>query len=475
MRRHHQSPAAPHRHRGCGVPPVAFLLAPAALLAGLGATCLPTHLSAAPKFSTLYTFAGSDGAYPQWSGVVAGPKGSFYGETLHGGTANEGTVFQMVPPAKGSKNWTLTTIHNFQGGVDGEEPYGLIEDAAGNLFGETYLGGTGVNCPTSGQKACGTVFELSPPPQGQTAWTKTTLYSFQYDGTDGAAPRNGLVQDAAGDLFGSTLAGPDCYGPGGCGTVFELKPPSQGQAAWTETTLYDFAIAGAEGLGPVGVPLLDAAGNLYGLTIAGGNFKRALCAPVRGCGTIYKLSPPANGGTTWTQTTLWTFKGKDGLEPITALRMDAVGNLYGLTSGGGSAKDCPDDGGGEEGCGTLYELSPPAGGTGGWTLSVLWKFTGGKDGRLPYAAGLMPYGKNFITTTSGDEVNQYGSVDMFIPPDAKEPKWKEKTLFTFTNDANGENPASLLLQQGNVFYGLTQGIYQNTSPAPYGTVFSIKP
>jgi hypothetical protein len=474
MRPHQQSMAASACHQYRGVPQRPFLLAPVALLAGFAVTCLPNSSSAAPKFTTLHTFSGTDGAYPSWSGFVAGPKGSFFAETVQGGTANEGTVFQMTPPAEDGENWTLTTIYNFQGGVDGELPYGLIGDADGNLFGETYLGGTGVNCPTGGQNACGTVFELSPPPKGQTAWTKTTLYSFQYNGYDGAAPRNGLVQDAAGDLFGTTLSGPDCYGPGGCGTVFELSPPPQGQTSWTETTLYDFPKSGKDGLSPVGVPLLDAAGNLYGLALVGGSSKNSFCAPVSGCGTIYQLSPPVDGSTTWTHKTLWTFNGKDGLEPLSALSMDAAGNLFGLTNGGGSKKDCPVEGGGEVGCGTLFELSPPTG-AGEWSLSVVWKFTGGKDGRLPYAAGLMPYGNKFITTTSGDEVNQYGSIDMFIPPIGSELKWKEKTLFTFTNDVNGENPTSLLFQKGKVFYGMTQGVYQNQSPAPYGTVFSIKP
>ena len=451
---------------------VAVLLAPATLLAGLWVSCAPKPALAASVFTTIHTFKGTDGAYPVWGGFVAGKGGSFYGETQSGGKAYAGTVFHMVPPANTGGSWTLNRLYDFLGGSDGAEPVGLLGDGKGNLIGETTEGGTGQCFLNGGFVGCGEVFELSPPAKGQRGWTKTVLYMFQ-GMADGGLPQHGLARDSSGNLFGLTDSGPNCGD--GCGTVFELSPPTPGETAWTETTLYDFPAQLAKGFQPAGVPLLDAAGNLYGLTTQGGTRSDPRCTElVSGCGTIFRLSPPAKGATAWKQTTLWTFTGNDGLFPYSALSMDKAGNLYGLANGGGLPQDCPYTGNYEAGCGTLFELSPPADGKATWTLSLLWQFTGGQDGRDPYAAGLMPYQGDFITTTSGDEINQYGSVDMFSPPNAYHQKWREKTLFTFTNDANGENPTSLLFRMGKVFYGMTQS-YSSTSPAPYGTIFSITP
>ena len=106
--------------------------------------------------------------------------------------------------------------------TDGANPNGsLIEDAAGNLYGTTFDGGAGRLVSRGG----GTVFELRPPKQAGGSWTETVLYSFcsAANCTDGEYPYAGLIQDAAGNLYGTTYqGGANDAAKGGDGTVFEL-------------------------------------------------------------------------------------------------------------------------------------------------------------------------------------------------------------------------------------------------------------
>ncbi len=447
----------------------------AAICAALGLAAVPKELTAAPVFTTLYTFKHqADGEYPYLEGLAPGPDGSLIGTVEYATQTGFGTAFQLTPPAKGGTAWSFNLIHTFTDGADGGFPGALVEDQDGNVYGEAQIGGT-KGCEQNGQSGCGLVFELSPPAKGQSAWTETVLYNFT-GGADGSFPQNGLVRDAAGDLFGVTYAGPECAK--GCGTVFELSPPQQGQTAWTHATLYAFDKTKGDAPYLRGFPLvLGADGNIYGETLTGGD-NTGRCRVDHGCGTLFMLTPPANGGTSWTKTTLWTFDGKDGSVPISALTLDPSGNLLGMTNHGGShIMACPRephfiDGG----CGVVFELSPSGGEGGTWTLSLPWKFTNGVDGALPYGAGMTPFNGKYITTTSGDEITTYGSIDLFTPPTDAHRHWKEKTLHTFTNGADGEQPTSLLLQRGGVFYGMTEGLYGDTkSGAPYGTIFSIKP
>ena len=430
--------------------------------------CLPTTLAAASKLTTIHTFTGgADGANPRWSGLVAGPHGSFFGETPYGGIKGAGTVFEMTPPPKGASAWIFDTIYTFKGGNDGLTPQGLIGDADGNLYGEELYGGTN---PCS----CGLVFKLSPPRSGQSEWAKTEVYAFK-GGNDGAYPRRGLARDASGNLFGNTVQGGVC--DDACSTVFEVSPPKAGQMAWKKQTLYSFSSVSG-GLQAAGVPFLDSTGALYGITLSGGSVKGE-CLEIDdiGCGVIYKLAPPTNGATAWTETTVWRFTMPDGVIPFTTLNMDANGNLFGLTNGGGRKGGCTNPGPNfGPGCGTLFELSPPANGRGAWTLSLPWEFTGGQDGNNPLGAGLTPYRNKYVTSTNGNDVDDFGTIDMFTPPTNGQTKWTEQTLFTFTNDANGENPGSHMLRYGNMFIGTTAGIHgDQNGPASYGTIFTIKP
>ena len=146
-------------------------------------------------------------------------------------------------------------LHSFQGGTDGSYPQaGLIFDASGNLYGTTFQGGiVGV----------GTVFELTPAGGG--TWTEKVLYSF--NGTDGNGPIGGLLFDAAGNLYGTTVGG----GTYLAGTAFELTPAGGG--TWTEKVLHSFG-NGTDGTSPYAGLIFDAAGNLYGTTVNRRSYRR---------------------------------------------------------------------------------------------------------------------------------------------------------------------------------------------------------
>jgi uncharacterized repeat protein (TIGR03803 family) len=140
-------------------------------------------------------------------GLLAGKNGVLYGATALGGSANEGTVFTLTPPATHGGTWTATTLYEFTGGSDGEYPQNaLVADKAGNLYGATESGGT---------SDLGTIFKLTSTQHG--AWTKTALHNFT-GGHDGSGPGAGLIFARQGVLYGTTVAG----GASGNGTVFEV-------------------------------------------------------------------------------------------------------------------------------------------------------------------------------------------------------------------------------------------------------------
>ena len=297
--------------------------------------------------AVLHTFGGSaDGAYPS-AGLVQDGAGNLYGTTNFGGDLTScnggcGTVFKVDPSGK------ETVLHRFAGGADGAFPIAdLVRDAAGNLYGTTYSGG--------GSNA-GTVFTLD------VTGRETVLHSFS-GGADGANPTAGLVQDAAGNLYGTTERG----GASGLGVVFKLD------ATGTETVLHRFA-GGADGASPNADLVRDGEGNLYGTTINGGS---DVC--VLGCGTVFKVD------TAGSETVLHRFNQVDGWNPDAGLIRDEAGNLYGTTSQGGAF-----------GGGTVFKLDKTG------TETVLHNFLGGgfqPDGRVPHADLVRDAAGNLYGTT----------------------------------------------------------------------------
>jgi uncharacterized repeat protein (TIGR03803 family) len=280
--------------------------------------------------SVLYSFGsrGNDGSEPD--GLIMDEAGNLYGTTAYGGSAGCddigcGTVFEVAPDG------TETVLYAFPGGAGGTFPVaGVIRDKAGNLYGTTAEGGTvNTNCQGSG---CGTVFKLAPN------GTETVLYTFA-GGSDGDTPQAGLIEDSAGNLYGTTYEGGTGCTYFGCGTVFKIAPGG------TKTTLYSFK-GGTDGATPYSGLIAGSSGNFYGETSEGGGTG---CSGY-GCGTVFELA--ADG----TETVLHAFAGgSDGAGPGAGLIKDKAGNLYGTTGGGGSG-NC---GIGEDlGCGTIFEVAP---------------------------------------------------------------------------------------------------------------------
>ena len=173
-------------------------------------------------------------------------------------------VFAVVVAVHSAQASTATVIHTFcakkgpKCPAGGTNPIGdLITDGAGNIYGVTQTGGTGVACPGG----CGVVFQLQPG----NANAYTVLYNFQGGTGDGAYPKAGLVLDPSGTLFGTTSAGGSSSNcTGGCGTVFSVVPGSG-----RDSILHSFTGPG-DGANPTSELLEDGLGDLFGTTQNGG-------------------------------------------------------------------------------------------------------------------------------------------------------------------------------------------------------------
>jgi uncharacterized repeat protein (TIGR03803 family) len=144
---------------------------------------------------------------------------------------------------------------------------------------------------------------MSPPASGG-LWTFTTPYSLNGT-TDGAIPWASLLRDSVGNLYGTTTAS-----GAGCGTVFELTPPSSAGGTWSSNVLYSF-VGGSDGCFSAAPLIMDATGNLYGTTENGGPNNN---------GTVFELSPPSVAGGAWTESVLYRFGShqNDGRVPAAA-------------------------------------------------------------------------------------------------------------------------------------------------------------
>jgi uncharacterized repeat protein (TIGR03803 family) len=404
-------------------------------------------------------------------------------------------MFLLAVVAQSAQAQKFKVLHTFHKS-DGFAPVGaLTRDANGNLYGTTSGGGKGL----CGGYTCGTAFKLDGT--GKQIW----LHSF--NGKNGMGPEVGLLRDAAGDLYGTTIEGGDlsCKELSlGCGTVFKLdktgretvlykfKGKPDGWAADSpvvmdaagnlygttehggsfefgtifkldksgkETVLYSFT-GGSDGCYPVGVTL-DADGNLYGVAANGGS---EVCS-FGGDGVVFKLD------TAGTFSALHTFGGSDGSTPTSTLLLDSRGNLYGTTAYGGSSTSCP------FGCGTVFEVTSDG------TESVLYSFCSLRnctDGEIPAGGPLVRDSRGTLYGTT-DEGGTYrtgcnrGSCGVVFKLDSA---GKETVLHNFSGRADGGVPvAGLVRDRAGNLYGTTfQGGDINCEPSyGCGEVFQIIP
>jgi uncharacterized repeat protein (TIGR03803 family) len=377
---------------------VASVSAALMLVAALGFVAVTTPWASAQTYSVLYNFGGSaDGGDP-YAGLIRDTNGNLYGTVGYGGTAYAGGVYKV--DAKGNE----TMLYSFTGGADGAYPIStLVRDNAGNLYGTTTQGGS---------VGAGVVFKVDP------SGSETVLHNFT-GGSDGVDPVGGLLLDTAGNLYGTTAQG----GTSNSGVLFKLGPKGK------ETILHTFTGAANDGKYPTYTNVvMDAAGNIYGVTEEGGKtghgvlYERSalgkfsilysfaggtadgcnvLGIPFRdrygnfygttsscgtsGLGTVWKLNKYGK------ETVLHSFAGSDGEYPLAGVIADGNGNLYGCTSTGGSAN-----------LGTVYKVTT----NGQFTL--LHSFAG-PDGEYPYGSFVLNKGILYGTTQNGGSIG-YGTV-----------------------------------------------------------------
>ena len=316
---------------------------------------------------------GVDGVNPLGlGGLVLDPSGNIYGTTLNGGANGYGAVFEVVPRAGGG--WSERILYSFAAVPDAQFPFaGLARDPAGNLYGTTLEGGA---------SGIGTVFQLR---FSAGAWFERVLHSFSFGPGDGNAPAAELVLDSHGNLYGTTPGG----GASSDGVVFELKPQAGG--VWVESLIHNFVSDGVDGYDAGRGLVFDSAGNLYGTTLSGGTF---------GGGVAFELARGTGGS--WTESILQDFgSGTNGSTPNSTMILDAAGNLYGTTSGGGTNFQ-----------GVAFKLTPALGGI--WDASVLHNFGSAFDGQGPLGV-VSDGGGNLYGTTQYGGTNDLGTVFEIAP------------------------------------------------------------
>ena len=400
---------------------------------------------------------------------------------------------------------TEKILYRFKGGADGANPLpGVVMDRAGDLYGTT----SGMHLRKGPCKRCGTVFEISARMH-----VETVLHTFS-GGADGAHPAAGVVVGRYGNLYGITeMGGRNCTTGYvfGCGTVFQVSPRNH-----AEIILHASSRAG--GSWPQGGVILDAKGDIYGMTSTG------LCPSGKyGCGTVFEIaagsrkaivlhtfSPGdhANGtpehrlligrsgnlyGATWNLGAgrrdgtvfeitagkhefriLHSFTGgRDGIAPNGGLVMDRKGNLYGTTGWGGgwciNGRSAGDD---ALGCGTVFEIA-----AGTHRETILHHFKGGRGGMEPNGGLLLDSDGDLYGTTAGGGINCRRGCGIVFKVAAV--THKVTVLYRFKGGRDGEHPGgNLVMDKAGDLYGTTFDGGENCLSAfipgrGCGTVFEI--
>jgi len=391
--------------------------------------------------SVLYTFnSQSNGGYGPFqpeSGVTLDDSGNLYGVSLQGGLYGAGAVYELS-----AGTWEEKTLYSFTGGGDGScftsdsaggECSSLIFDSQGNLYG---------TAPYGGEYGDGVVFELSPEsedgcPSGSNTgndWCETVLHTFGNPTGYGIYPQGGVIMDSKGDLYGTTSS---YYYEGTeiLGVAYELSPSAEG---WTEPPpLYSLPYSDVLNPGLV----IGLHGYLYGTST----------------NTVFRLSPNGQGG--WAHKVIHTFTGapKDAGGSSAPLVVDAAGNLYGVSGGGGSKDD-----------GAIYKLTPRK--SGGWNERLLHSFTSPEICCYGSASLVLDGTGDLYGTTYYGGVSGYGTVYELVAATNK-----LKTIFSF-NEKDGAYPlAGLIFSPAGNLYGTTSAGGWLGTEYGGGTVFELNP
>jgi hypothetical protein len=397
-----------------------------------GILCVvPAPAAGAASLTTIYNFPPH--VLPM-TGLVAGPGGAFYGATtatiyeltqdvhgawhqatiynagaavligsptaLYAATNTNNTVFELMPPVKGSTHWTGEILHVFRGGKDGSQPLGLALAPDGSLYGTTQLGGGSALCGSENgvPTGCGTLFRLA---ESKGKWSETVIHAFQ-GGKDGAIPVASPTFDAAGNLYFTTSEGaassatasdpasnasPALKRPddasGGCGGLFQYYIFSGNltieelqvlcvvnilnRMRYYQSEPYDFFNLVEPDRSAPRNPSATAIADELLFTAAGGGNQSKFCLDTSygGCGAVAMLTRPSSGKPPWSLTVLHQFSGPDGFNPMGFLTGDGVSRVYGVA--GSAVGSCPN-----QGCGEIFTLAK---GSGGWAWGVVYRFT----------------------------------------------------------------------------------------------------
>ncbi|HET6246261.1 MAG TPA: choice-of-anchor tandem repeat GloVer-containing protein [Tepidisphaeraceae bacterium] len=350
------------------------------------------------SLTTLASFTGANGSNPQGN-IAIDASGDLFGTTQQGGTPNNGTLFKI---AAGTSS--ITTLATFPNAI-GSNPNGVTLDSKGDLFGTTLYGGANND---------GAVFEL---PQGSSTLTALAVFN----GTNGASADAPVIADANGNVFGTTQTG----GINNDGEVFEI-------AAGSSSISIIASFTGTVGGNPYGSVTFDSSGNLFGTTYGGGTSND---------GTIFEVAPGSASATT-----IASFNGSNGRYPTAALSIDAAGNLFGDTSGGGTNND-----------GTVFEIVH-----GTAAIVTLASFSGTNG--LPMPALTLDSNDNLFGTTQSGGTSGQGTV--FEVANGS----NAVTVLASFSSVTGDSPHSQLLidSSGDLFGTASAG-----GPANYGDVFEI--
>jgi len=423
-----------------------------------------SHIAAQSQtYKVLYNFGSSpnDGLSPI-TNLVADSAGNLYGSANAGGIPGAcygggcGTIFEISPDGYGG--WSEKTLYYFcQGGSgfncpDGGNPNSLAIDKAGNLFGTTTTGGNLVQNGVC--NGCGVAFELSPPSQPGENWIYTLLYTFckasDADCADGAVPEGPLTIDAAGNLYGTAFYGGNRLFD--AGVAFALSSAS---GEWNERVIYDFCsvLVGVnceDGEGPLWGMTFNAAGDLYGTTVAGGADKLT-------GGAVFKLTSSAKA---WTEKVLVAFPIVRANNVLLSAQpgvvsFDPDGNFYTTLLYGGNFQSFYD------GSGAVVRVTRS-----GQKSSFLFD---GADGGNPAYGVIVDARRKAVFGVSGLDGFSHGNLFEISAGG------KETVLYNFCQQSgcsDGDGPSGALYEDnlGN-FYGVTQGGGANLD----GVVFELTP